>query len=148
MRDTGGTSPTDDGIRFLTSYDYRVRFGALGRAFDALCFRPLLGWATAWSFDRLRLWAEKGVAPSVSLERGLLHVLARTVVGFVWLYQGAIPKLIFRHADELAMIRRAGVPSGSEGPSSGWSGGPKSSSAWSFSLLSRPAGRSCSPSGL
>lgn len=108
--------PIDDGIRFLTSYDYRVRFGALGRAFDALFFRPLLGWATAWSFDRLRLWAEKGVAPSVSLERALIHVLARTGVGFVWLYQGAIPKLIYRHADELAMLRRAGVPSGSEWP--------------------------------
>lgn len=35
--------PTDDGIRFLTWYDYRTRFGAPGRWFDALVFRPLMG---------------------------------------------------------------------------------------------------------
>lgn len=101
--------PTQDGIRFLTSYDYRVRFGVLGRVFDALLFRPLLGWATSWSFDRLRLWIEKGIDPAVSLHRSLLHALARAAVAGVWVYQGAIPKLIFQHADELAMIRQAGV---------------------------------------
>ena len=46
--------PTQDGIRFLTWYDYRTRFGAAGALFDRLIFRPLLAWATAWSFDRLR----------------------------------------------------------------------------------------------
>lgn len=55
--------PTDDGIRFITWYDYRVSFGWLGRLFDRLVFRPLIGWATAWSFDRLRLWIERGVPP-------------------------------------------------------------------------------------
>jgi hypothetical protein len=45
--------------RFLTAYDYNVRFGLAGRIFDGLIFRPLIGWATAWSFDRLRLWAER-----------------------------------------------------------------------------------------
>jgi uncharacterized membrane protein YphA (DoxX/SURF4 family) len=102
---------TDDGIRFLTRYDYRVRFGFLGRALDALLFRRLLSWATAWSFDRLRLWIEKGVDPSVSLERSIVHVLARFAIGFVWIYQGVIPKLICQHADELMMIRQAGVGS-------------------------------------
>jgi len=53
----------DDGrtILFLTLYDYGVRFGALGRLLDRLLFRPLIGWATAWSFDRLRLWIEKDI---------------------------------------------------------------------------------------
>ena len=55
----------DDGrtILFLTLYHYRVRFGALGRFLDRLLFRPLIGWATAWSFDRLRLDRE-GYRPS------------------------------------------------------------------------------------
>ena len=55
--------PTADGIRFLTRYDYRTRFGPVGALFDRLIFRPLIGWATAWSFDRLRLWLEQGVRP-------------------------------------------------------------------------------------
>jgi hypothetical protein len=50
--------PTADGVRFLTWYDYRTRFGLLGRLVDRVLFRPLMGWATAWSFDRLRLWIE------------------------------------------------------------------------------------------
>lgn len=40
--------PHADTIRFLTWYDYQVRFGILGRGLDRYCFRPLLGWATAW----------------------------------------------------------------------------------------------------
>lgn len=63
--------PAADGIRFLTGYDYRPRWGRFGRAADRLVFRPLMGWATAWSFDRLRLWCERGVTP----ERALLHWL-------------------------------------------------------------------------
>src|SRR5262245_5777849 len=47
--------PGPDGIRFLTVYDYRVQYGLIGRAVDAVLFRPLITWATAWSFDRLRL---------------------------------------------------------------------------------------------
>ena len=60
--------PTDDGVRFITRYDYETRWGAAGDALD-LGFRPLLGWATAWSFDRLRLWLEEGIAPEESLRR-------------------------------------------------------------------------------
>jgi hypothetical protein len=41
--------PTDDGIRFLTRYDYHSRFGMAGATFDRFVFRPLMGWATAWS---------------------------------------------------------------------------------------------------
>ena len=50
--------PTANGIRFITWYDYRTRFGHAGALFDRLIFRPLLGWATAWSFDRLRIRLE------------------------------------------------------------------------------------------
>lgn len=52
--------PTQDGIRFLTGYDYEPGWGPLP---DALGIRWLLGWMTAWSFDRLRIWAETGVPP-------------------------------------------------------------------------------------
>jgi len=61
--------PTDDGVRFLTWYDYRTRFGAVGAYVDRLIFRPLIGWATAWSFDRLRLWLEQGVAPEQAIRQ-------------------------------------------------------------------------------
>lgn len=102
--------PTDDGLRFFTSYDYGVRGGRLGRAFDAILFRPLIGWATAWSFDRLRLWIEKGIDPALSLQRVVIHAMARISLALVWLYQGAIPKLMYSQADELAMLEQAGIP--------------------------------------
>ena len=84
----------EGGVRFLTLYDYRTRFGALGRLADRVAFRPLLGWATAWSFDRLRLWLEKGIEPSVSMQRSVVHAVARLALAFVWLYQGIVPKLL------------------------------------------------------
>jgi len=108
--------PAGDGVRFFTSSDYRVRFGLLGRAADRGVFRPLIGWATAWSFDRLRLWIEKGIDPAVSLQRRLIHGVARGGVAFVWVYQGAAPKLLGPHADELKLIRQAGVPEGYAAP--------------------------------
>ena len=61
--------PTETGTRFITGYDYEVRFGVFGRWLDGLLFRRLIGWATAWSFDRLRLWLETGVTPEASLRR-------------------------------------------------------------------------------
>ena len=79
--------PTEHGVRFLTSYDYRVRHGFFGRLFDRFVFRPLLGWATAWSFDRLRLWIEQGISPAVSLERSLIHAIARLAIAIAWIYQ-------------------------------------------------------------
>jgi hypothetical protein len=70
--------PTADGITFLTWYDYRTRFGALGALLDRVGFRPLMGWATAWSFDRLRLWLEDGIDPTLAMRQGLeLHLPAR-----------------------------------------------------------------------
>ncbi len=103
--------PTGAGVRFLTWYDYRTRFGALGRLIDRLLFRPLIGWATAWSFDRLRLWIDRGIPPEISMRLTLIHCLARLGIAFIWLWQGLVPKLIFQNVDELAMIAAAGLPS-------------------------------------
>ena len=52
--------PTGAGVTFITGYDYAP---AWSRALDAVLIRPLVGWLTAWSFDRLRIWAETGVPP-------------------------------------------------------------------------------------
>jgi len=101
-------APTDAGIRFITQYDYETRFGLAGRALD-LVFRPLLGWATAWSFDRLRLWLERGVDPAATLERSIVHWVARGTLAFVWLYHGIVPKLL-APAGEIELALRAGVP--------------------------------------
>lgn len=98
------------GIRFATRYDYQTRFGAAGQIFDQLMFRPLIGWATAWSFDRLRLWIEKGIDPAVALSNTLIYALTRLTLVFIWLYQGLVPKLLFLHADEQAMMAAGGLP--------------------------------------
>ena len=63
--------PTDDGIRFLTRYDYRPRWGRAGELVDRWLFRPVFGWATAWSFDRLRLWLEEAITPERSRDQAI-----------------------------------------------------------------------------
>jgi hypothetical protein len=102
--------PVCDGTRFLTWYDYRTRFGALGPIVDRLVFRPWIGWATAWSFDRLRMWIDEGVAPATSLRFAIIHGIARSGIAFIWLWQGLVPKLLHRDADERAMMAAAGLP--------------------------------------
>jgi len=104
-------TPREAGIRFLTSYDYRTRFGSIGRIIDRIMFRPLIGWATAWSFDRLRLWIEKGVAPEVSRDRAVIHGIARLALALIWCYQGLVPKLLYHNRDEIKMLTDAGVSS-------------------------------------
>lgn len=101
--------PTENGIKFLTWYDYSTRFGVVGGVVDSLVFRPLMGWATAWSFDRLRLWLEKNIEPSLALQRSLIYGISRVVVAFVWIYHGLVPKLIFQHQDEVEMLTAAGI---------------------------------------
>jgi hypothetical protein len=71
--------PASGGIRFLTGYDYEPGWGRLGALADRP-FRLLLGWGTAWSFDRLRLWLERGVPPEVSLRRAVLDAGTRLAV--------------------------------------------------------------------
>ncbi len=100
--------PVAHGLRFFTWYDYQVRWGVAGRLADVV-FRPLIGWATAWSFDRLRLWAEEDIPPEVVRTCTLIYTLARLTVVFIWLWHGLVPKLLFRHHDELQMLREAGV---------------------------------------
>jgi uncharacterized membrane protein YphA (DoxX/SURF4 family) len=100
--------PTSEGLRFLTWYDYRTRHGLVGRIVDA-AFRPLMGWATAWSFDRLRIWAEDGTTPETSLQMSIIHALCRISLAGVWVWHGFVPKLLFRDVDEQIMLAQAGV---------------------------------------
>ncbi|MFE1885092.1 hypothetical protein [Streptomyces diastatochromogenes] len=72
--------PDAQGVRFLTGYDYRPRWGAFGALADRLLFRPLTGWATAWSFDRLRLWLERGITPERALANWLAELAVRALV--------------------------------------------------------------------
>jgi DoxX-like family len=102
--------PTGDGVRFLTWYDYRTRFGAAGKLVDQFIFRPLIGWATAWSFDRLRLWIDEDVSPRASMRLALIHAVSRLAIAFTWLWQGLVPKVLFASVDERAMLAAAGLP--------------------------------------
>lgn len=70
--------PSESGTRFVTGYNYEPGLGFLGKALDSRLIRPALGWATALSFDRLRLWAESDVTPEASLRRWALDTGART----------------------------------------------------------------------
>lgn len=69
--------PTDDGLRFITGYNYQPGMGIVGKVLDARVIRPALGWATAISFDRLRLWAESELDPQTVRNRWLLDAGAR-----------------------------------------------------------------------
>lgn len=102
--------PAGEEISFYTWYDYESRYGAFGKAIDKYLFQPLLGWATAWSFDCLRLWIECKIPPEVSRERALVYSVARSVLCFIWLYHGLVPKLIRHDATELDLLSKAGVP--------------------------------------
>jgi hypothetical protein len=96
-------------IRFFTWYDYEVRFGIAGRLVNACILRPAMGWATAWSFDRLRLWVEKRQPPEISFLLAAVHTITRVTIAFVWIWHGAIPKLLFRDVHERIMLSQAGL---------------------------------------
>ena len=86
--------PTPTGVRFLTGYDYAPGWGALGRVLDPVLVRPAVGWATAWSFDRLRLWAEHGVDPAVARRSALVDAAVRVAamgLGAAAVVRGAGP---------------------------------------------------------
>jgi DoxX-like family len=107
-------TPEENGVRFVTLYDYRTRFGLAGQVFDRLVFRPLMAWATAWSFDRLRLWLEERIDPATSLERALLHAVSRWTLALIWIYQGIVPKLLFQNSGELNIVRATRLAVGHE----------------------------------
>ncbi|MFD2115607.1 DoxX-like family protein [Paenibacillus yanchengensis] len=98
-------TPHDNGVTFVTQYDYETRFGLLGKCFDYVLFRPLFGMATAWSFDVLRIWLEKGIQPALSMQRALVHYLSVLMISLLWIYQGLVPKVLFPEAGELAIMQ-------------------------------------------
>lgn len=103
--------PAGDHLRFLTRYDYQVRYGLPGRLAD-LVFRPLLGWATAWSFDALRLWLERAVPPEESLRRLRVHVAVHLALALCWIYQGLVPKILVPDSGEVEILRATGLFTG------------------------------------
>ncbi len=99
--------PTPDGVHFLTRYDYHTRFGWIGNKVDRYFFRPFMAWATAWSFDRLRLWVERGQSPL----RSTLYLLGVMVLwgillgGWaVWAYAPTLATLVPLLAASLLMF--------------------------------------------
>jgi hypothetical protein len=102
--------PGDDAVRFLTRYDYRPRWGRLGELIDRWAFRPLFGWATAWSFDRLRLWLEDGIPPEKARNQAIAHGCAVAGLAAVFAFHGLVPKPWQRDASlGLAVAALAGV---------------------------------------
>ncbi|PEX87295.1 DoxX-like family protein [Bacillus cereus] len=97
-------TPNKECIHFETQYDYETRFGRIGNVIDSYMFRPLLGWATAWSFDALKLWLEKGFHPRLLIRKTITYWLVCFLFAFVWLYQGIVPKIIFAHPEEVKML--------------------------------------------
>ncbi|WP_411470058.1 DoxX-like family protein [Bacillus thuringiensis] len=97
-------TPCKEHIHFETQYDYDTRYGRIGNVIDFYMFRPLLGWATAWSFDALKLWLEKGLHPRLLIRRTMTYWLVCFLFAFVWMYQGIFPKIIFSHPEEMKML--------------------------------------------
>lgn len=97
-------TPRKEHIHFETQYDYDTRFGRIGNVIDFYMFRPLLGWATAWSFDALKLWLEKGLHPRLLIRKTMTYWLVCFLFAFVWMYQGVFPKIIFSHPEEMKML--------------------------------------------
>lgn len=95
--------PIEKGTKFLTQYDYTPAFGKVGQFIDFF-FRPLMGYATALSFDVLKRWLEKGEAPASQYRRFFTTQLLTIFFAFLWIYQGLVPKLIAMHPEEKAMV--------------------------------------------
>lgn len=106
--------PEATGIKFFTGYDYETRWGFLGKLIDKFIFRPLLIWATAWSFDCLKIWIEKGLHPKQSLNAQISVLLVNLTLGIIWIYQGLIPKLLFTDTGEIEILRQSGLFNGNE----------------------------------
>jgi hypothetical protein len=107
--------PAENGVRFFTRYDYSARFGQIGALFDRACFRPMLGRATAWSFDCMRIWLERGTPPASSIAASLACAASRIGLAAIWLWHGLVPKLMFPETGEIELLRGAHVFAGNEG---------------------------------
>lgn len=106
--------PQSDGIKFFTGYDYQTRWGIMGQVFDKFIFRPLMIWATAWSFDCLKNWIEKGQHPKQIIQAQLTVLLSSIALSLVWIYQGLIPKLLFTNTGEIEILKHSGAFTGNE----------------------------------
>jgi uncharacterized membrane protein YphA (DoxX/SURF4 family) len=95
-------------VLFKTVYDYRVRYGLVGQIADRVMFRPLMIWATRWSFDRLRIWMERRIVPEIALKLWSIKVVARIALGLVWILEGLLPKIISIRPDEIDLVFRSG----------------------------------------
>ena len=99
--------PTEDGLRFITGYNYEPGMGLVGKTFDSSIIRPALGWATALSFDRLRLWAESDLEPQTSRNRWMLDAGART--GGVLVAVGLLRRALSNGSPAMAVLSAAAV---------------------------------------
>lgn len=106
--------PEADGIKFFTGYDYETRWGLFGKLIDKFIFRPLMIWATAWSFDCLKNWIEKGLHPKQALNAQISVLLVNLTLGIIWIYQGLIPKILFTDTGEIEILRQSGLFNGNE----------------------------------
>jgi hypothetical protein len=106
--------PESDGIKFSTGYDYKTRWGIFGQVFDKFIFRRLMIWATAWSFDCLKNWIEKGLQPSQMIKAQFTVFVSSIALSLVWIYQGLIPKLIFADSGEIEILKQSGLFTGNE----------------------------------
>jgi hypothetical protein len=106
--------PEGKEVTFLTWYDYQTRFGLTGKLIDKFFFRPFIGWATAWSFDALKMWLEKGQHPKISKTLLFIFGLSNFLIALTWLYHGIIPKLLFMETGELSMMQASGLFKGFE----------------------------------
>ncbi|WP_251636837.1 DoxX-like family protein [Sporosarcina sp. NCCP-2716] len=95
--------PQEERTKFLTQYDYKTNFGPVGMLVDRL-FRPLMGYATALSFDVLKRWIERGEAPRSQYFRFFIMQVLTVYFAFLWIYQGLVPKLLTMHPQEKAMV--------------------------------------------
>lgn len=77
---TGATCPTRTACVSSPATTTGPAGGVLGALADRLVFRPLMGWATAWSFDRLRLWLERDIGPERARADWLAELAARALV--------------------------------------------------------------------
>ncbi|MCH7403507.1 DoxX-like family protein [Belliella kenyensis] len=106
--------PKSGGIKFFTGYDYETRWGLFGKLIDKFTFRPLMIWATAWSFDCLKNWIEKGLHPKQALNAQISVLLVNLTLGIIWIYQGLIPKILFTDTGEIEILRQSGLFNGNE----------------------------------
>jgi hypothetical protein len=55
---------------------------------------------------------ERGIDPAVSIQRSLVHAVARVAIAIIFLYQGVVPKLLAQHPSELALLTAIGLAPG------------------------------------